>query len=397
MDKTEKKMLWVLAAIQFTHIMDFMIMMPLGDRLMEAFGISPAQFSLIVSAYTLSAGITGFASAFFIDKYDRKKALLLLYIGFTFGTLCCAIAPSYELLLVARTVTGAFGGVAGAMILTIIGDTIPLARRSAAMGFVMAAFSASSVFGVPFGYYLAEISSWHAPFYLLAAMGGVITLGLVKFIPPIRGHLEGKVEKNRRLRVLTNVIGDRNQLRALLFMVLLMLGQFTIIPFIAPYMERNVGFEGTEITLIYLLGGAVTIFTSPRIGKLADKIGAHKTYLIFALINLIPILLITHLPRSPIGYALAITSLFFVTSGGRYIPAQTLMTGVVKAENRGSFMNIISSVQQLGASLSSLIAGLIVVESVGGKALVGYNYVGYIAVFASLLAVYTSRFIVSKN
>ena len=390
-------MLWVLAAIQFTHIMDFMIMMPLGDRLMKAFSITPGQFSLIVASYSLSAGICGFASAFFIDKFDRKTALLFLYTGFTIGTFCCALSPTYEILLIARTITGAFGGVAGAMILTVIGDKIPLNRRSAAMGFVMAAFSASSVFGVPFGYYLAALYDWHAPFFLLSCLGVVIIIAQIKYFPSMRGHMEGKIPKNRRLHVLTNVLEDKNQLMALLFMVLLMLGQFTIIPFIAPYMERNVGFEGTEITLIYLLGGAVTIFTSPRIGKLADKIGHQKTYLIFALLNLIPIFLITNFPRSPIGYALLVTSLFFVTSGGRYIPAQTLMTSVVKPENRGSFMNIISSVQQLGASLSSFIAGIIVVENLNTGELDNYQYVGYIAIVASLLAIYSSRFLVQKS
>ncbi|MGB0166483.1 MAG: MFS transporter [Luteibaculum sp.] len=390
-------MLWVLAAIQFTHIMDFMIMMPLGDRLMEAFSISPAQFSLIVSAYTFSAGISGFLSAFFIDRFDRKSALFFLYCGFTVGTFFCALSPSYEILLLARTLTGAFGGVAGAMILTIIGDTIPLNRRSAAMGFVMAAFSASSVFGVPFGYYLAELSSWHAPFFLLAGFGALISIALYLYIPKLTGHLEGTVPSHRRLKILTNIGKDKNQMTALLFMILLMLGQFTVIPFIAPYMERNVGFEGTEITLIYLLGGAITIFTSPRIGKLADKIGHKKTYFIFALINLIPILIITHFPRSPIGYALIVTSLFFVTSGGRYIPAQTLITSVVKKENRGSFMNISSSVQQLGAGISSLIAGMIVIENPITKELGNYNYVGYIAVVASLFAIYISRFIIPKN
>ncbi len=397
MKQSEKGLLWVLAAIQFTHIMDFMIMMPLGDRLMEAFTITPAQFSLIVSAYTFSAGASGFLSAFFIDKFDRKKALFFLYVGFTVGTFCCAMAPNYEFLVIARIFTGAFGGVAGAMVLTIIGDVIPLERRSSAMGFVMASFSAASVFGVPFGYYLAEQSDWHAPFYLLAVFGVFISIALYRWVPEMRAHLEGAIPAGRRLRVITNITKDPNQLRALLFMILLMLGQFTVIPFIAPYMERNVGFEGTEITLIYLLGGAITIFTSPRIGRLADRIGHRKTYFIFALINLLPIVLITNFPRLPIGYALIVTTLFFVTSGGRYIPAQTLITSVVKRENRGSFMNITSSVQQIGAGISSLIAGVVVVENSVTKELENFAWVGGIAVFASLLAVWASRSIVPKN
>ncbi len=397
MNKSERILLWILASIQFTHIMDFMIMMPLGDTLMEAFSISPAAFSILVASYSFSAGITGFASAFFIDKFDRRSALIFLYAGFTLGTICCALAPTYEFLLLARILTGGFGGVAGAMILTIIGDQIPLSRRSGAMGFVMAAFSASSVLGVPFGYYLAQLYHWHAPFLLLGGLGLIILVAQIRFLPKMTEHLTGEVPKNRRLQILINLWKDRYQQRAMLFMVLLMLGQFTIVPFIAPYMERNVGFEGNEITLIYLLGGGITLFTGPMIGRWADKIGHQKTYVIFALLNLIPIYLITNFPRSPIGYALLVTSLFFVTSSGRYIPAQTLMTSVVKKENRGSFMNIISSVQQMGASLSSFIAGLIVIENPVSKELDRYEYAGYIAIVGSILAILVSRTIRGKH
>ncbi len=220
--------------------MDFMIIMPLGDLLMKVFEITPQQFSLIVSSYTFTAGIFGFVAAFVIDRFDRRKALLFLNVGFVVGTIACALAPTYVVLLFARSLTGAFGGVLGALILSVVADVVPDERRGQGMGIVMAAFSVASVAGVPFGYLLAEKFSWHAPFLLLAGMGTLITLAIFKFIPSLTGHMVKKSDRPSPAKVLTNAISLPNQKLALLFMLALILGQFSIIPFIAPYMIRNV-------------------------------------------------------------------------------------------------------------------------------------------------------------
>lgn len=374
----------VLAAIQFTHIMDFMIIMPLGDQLMKEFSIDPQQFSVIVSSYTFSAGIFGFVGAFSIDRFDRKRALNFLYIGFLIGTFLCALAPSYWLLLITRSITGAFGGILGALILAIIGDAIPAERRGTAMGIVMASFSAASVFGVPFGYWLTTQFSWHAPFFLLSGMGAVIVVGIQFWVSPMNAHRNQEQARPSALQVLEGVFGRKNQQRALLFTFLMILGHFSIIPFIAPYMIRNVGFAEHEVTYIYLLGGALTIFSSPLIGRLSDRIGKYKTFLIFALLALMPIVVITHLPPVPVWVALVCTGFFFVVTGGRMIPGMTMVTSSVRPENRGSFMSINSSVQQLSSGLASFVAGLIVLEGQNGL-LERYNWVGYLAVLASVL------------
>src|SRR5690606_24818583 len=151
MNKKEKIVLLLLATLNFTHIMDFMIMMPLGNYLMPYFNISSQQFSMLVAAYTFSAGIASFSAAFFVDRFDRKNVLLFAYIGFLLGTLCCAFAPSYLFLLTSRIVAGLFGGLISAQVLSIVADLIPYERRASAMGMIMAAFSVASVFGVPFG------------------------------------------------------------------------------------------------------------------------------------------------------------------------------------------------------------------------------------------------------
>jgi predicted MFS family arabinose efflux permease len=390
MTKKEKLLIFVLAAIQFTHIMDFMIMMPLGPQLMRLFNINPTQFGLIVSAYTFSAGVSGFLGAFLIDRFDRKKAVQFMYLGFTVGTIACALAPNYMLLVLARALAGMFGGVMSALILSIVGDTFTYERRASAMGAVMAAFSFASVLGVPFGLYLANTFSWHAPFFFIGGLGVIVFVLITLVIPQMNAHVKKDVKPNSPLQIITNITSNPNQLRALLFMVLLMFGQFSIIPFISPYMVKNVGFTEHQLMYIYLIGGGLTIFTSPLIGKMADKYGKPKVFTIFAILTVIPLFLITNMPQIAIGWALVVTSMFFVTVGGRMIPAMTMITSTVKPQNRGSFMSINSSVQQLSASLASFIAGAIVMENANGK-IDYYNIVGYIAIAAGIIAVYVGR------
>ena len=180
MKKEERIILLLLASVNFTHIMDFMIMMPLGNFLMPHFNISAQQFSFLVAAYTFSAAAASFFAASLVDKFDRKNLLLFAYGGFLLCTLLCAVSVTYEMLLSARIAAGVFGGLIGAQVLSIVADLVPFERRGRAMGMIMAAFSAASVFGVPFGLYLSKFFSWHAPFYFVVAMGAALMPLLVK-------------------------------------------------------------------------------------------------------------------------------------------------------------------------------------------------------------------------
>ena len=382
----EKILLFILACIQFTNIMDFMIMMPLGPQLMRIFNINPQEFSIIVSSYTISAGIFGFLGAFFIDKFDRKNALLYIYIGFTVGTFACAIAPTYHLLLIARILTGMFGGVLGALVLSIIGDAIPLDRRATAMGFVMAAFSFASVIGVPFGLLLATSFSWHMPFFLLSFLGLIVTLLIYMYIPNMKDHLVKKKAGENPFTFLINIANNGNQVRALLLMVCLMISQFSYISLLSPYLVANVGFTEHDLTYIYLIGGAVTIFTSPLVGKLADKFGRTKVFIVFSTLAIIPLLIITNLGTTPIFLVVIITTFNFVFISGRMIPGSTMITATVLPQNRGGFMSINSSVQQLSSGLAAFLAGIMVHKSSSGL-WENYNYVGYMALVASIIAI----------
>ncbi|MDF2157525.1 MFS transporter [Algoriphagus sp. CAU 1675] len=388
--KNERIILWTLAVINFIHIVDFMILMPLGPQLMRIFEISPKEFGLLVSSYTFSAGISSFFGAFILDRFDRKHILIWVYIGFTLGTLGCALSPNYAILLIARVVSGVFGGLTSALILAIIGDVVPNERRGRAMGLVMAAFSFASVMGVPLGLFLASLSDWHTPFYILGVLS-LISLGMIgKFIPSISEHLGKEEHRPHPFKVISRVTGNSNQMRAITLSVMMMFGQFMIIPFLSPYNVANVGFTEMQLTYVYIAGGAFTIFTSPWVGKLADRHGKLQIFTIFMLLNLIPIGVITHLGVTPIPLVLMVTTLFFVTSNGRYVPAAAIITGTARPENRGSFLSFNSAVQQLAAGLASLIAGMIIGENELGQ-LTNFNLVGYLAIFFSILCIPLAR------
>jgi predicted MFS family arabinose efflux permease len=396
MQKNERILLITLAAINFANIMDFMIMMPLGTQLMRLFNITPQQFSLVVSSYTVSAGISGIFSAFIVDRFDRRVFLRFLFAGFLVGTLACGLAPTYELLLAARIFTGLFGGVLGALILSIVGDVIPFERRGQAMGMIMAAFSVASVFGVPFGLFIADQFDWHAPFIFLAICGLSIMYFVWKYVPSLTAHIHNKETRPNPLKILQGITSDKNQRKAITLMMVLMFGHFSIITFMNPYLVGNVGFTESQLAYVYAVGGALTIFSSPIIGKWADKHGKLKIFTIFVCLCVVPVFLITNMPRVELWMALIVTAAFFVFSGGRFIPAQAMVTATVKPETRGSFMSISSSLQQLSAGLASYVAGVIVVKQTDGS-FTHYDWVGYMSIAATLICLYLARRIRSAD
>jgi len=392
--KAERLLLFLLAASMFTHIMDFMIMMPMGPQLIRTLDINPQKFSLLVASYTITAGVSGFIAAFFIDRYDRKKTLLFIYVGFSLGTLACSFASTYEVLLLTRSLAGGFGGILGALILSIVSDVVPLERRAKGIGVVMASFGLASVIGVPFGLFIATTYSWQTPFLMLGILALTINIVIVFAMPQLTSHLSAR--HSSPMEVLQNVFGNPRARLGLAFSAVLMLGHFTIIPFIAPYMVGNVGLTEQQLALIYLTGGACTMVFSPWVGKMADKHGRLKIFTIFGSLVLIPIITITNLMPVPLWMVLVIAGVFFIFSNGRMVPSTTMETAIIKPENRGSYMSIRSSVQQLASGIAAFVAGLIITEgpSIFGanvKALHNYQYVSLIAVAFSLLALFIAR------
>lgn len=379
-------LLLVLGLVQFTNIVDFMIMMPLGPMLMAQFHITPKEFAAVVSAYTISAGTSGFISAFFMDRYDRKQVLQVVFLGFVLGTLACGLAPSYALLLAARILTGLFGGLLGGQVMAIISDAFPIERRGSAMGIAMMAFSVGSVVGVPLGLYLAGHQSWHVPFISLAGLGAVVWGMILAFVPKINAHLDPTITR-KRFEFLTQIFQNREQQKALLLMATMMFGQFVIVPFLASFYIFNLGFTHDNLPYMYICGGLASVVVGPLVGRLADRFGKRKLFMVFSVAMIVPLLIISNLHDVPVWVAIICSTLFFITVSGRGIPAMTIITGTVKPAQRGSFMSINTSVQHAGSGLASMLAGLVIAQSGGPTSpLENFPLVGMLAAGFALLS-----------
>jgi len=380
---SERSLLLLLAAVQFTHIVDFMILMPLGPQLMRDLHIGPGQFSALVAAYTISAGVIGLLAAPFIDRFDRRKLLLFAYAGFIMGTLACALSQNASTLLAARALSGAFGGLSMSMVMSIIGDVVPAHRRAAGIGIVMTAFSVAAAIGVPFGLQLAQRFHWEAPFFALAGIASVTWLIAFMGLPPVRGHLDS----GHAVGAFAALLRDANAGRALLFMAATVLGHFTIIPLLSPYLVANVGLPERDLFLVYFTGGVLTVFTAPRIGRLADRLGRLRVFTGLVAVACVVTLFITHSGRLPVWAVLVSGGAFFVFASGRFVPGQAIMTLAVPASRRGAFMSLSGCARDLTMGLASGLGGWIVSKSPSGE-LVNFHWLGWIAVVAGLVSVW---------
>jgi predicted MFS family arabinose efflux permease len=388
----ERYLLLTLAGIQFSHILDFMIMMPLGPVLIKAFGISTHEFGLLVASYSFSAALSGLLAATFIDRFERKRLVLTVFGLFGMATLACGLAPSYTMLLIARGMAGTFGGVMGAMVQTIIGDVIPFARRARASGVVATAFSLSTVAGVPLSLWLANHFQWRAPFILIAVLSVLFIIVGARILPDLRHHISDK-KRAHPLSAMFEVLREPNHLNALLFSAMLVFSGFTVIPYITIYAVGNVGISLREIPFIYLAGGAATLFTARLIGHWADLRGKIKIYRVVAVAALLPVLVVTNIGAAPLWLWLVCTTAFFVLVSGRMIPAMAIITSAAQPKLRGTFMSLNATVQSLSMGLATTLAGFIITQNDAGH-IFDYGLVGFVAISGNVLAIlFVSRIV----
>jgi predicted MFS family arabinose efflux permease len=384
--RRERWLLFTLAGIQFTHILDFMIMMPLGPQFTALFGISNAQFGLLVSAYTLSAGFSGLMAATYIDRFGRKQLLLAMYSLFGLATLACALAPDYVWLMVARVAAGLFGGVLSALSQTIVADVIPFERRGRAMSVVMTSFSVSTVAGVPLGLFLAAHFNWHAPFVGIAALVGLLALGAWQTLPRLDAHLHHP-DRVSVWRGIGQVLAEPNHLKAFAMSGLMMFAGFTVIPYITIYLQSNAGMQASEVPWIYLCGGVATLLSARYFGRLTDRVGKVRMFQRLALAVTVPLMATTLSQGLPLWGLLAISTLFFTVMSGRMIPGMAMISSAALPRLRGTFMTLNSAVQSASMGLAALVAGLIIGRDAQGQ-LTLYWVAGLLGVVASLLSVW---------
>ncbi len=385
----QKLVVVLLAFLQFTIVLDFMILSPMGPILMPELAINARQFGLVVSAYAFSAGIAGILAAGFADKLDRKRLLLMFYAGFLAGTFLCGIAPNYPFLLGARVVTGLFGGVIGSISFAIVADLFPLQARGRAMGTIQSAFAASQVMGIPIGLFLASHFGWHGPFRMIVAVGVLVGIVLVWKLKPITAHLEAGRGRNP-LRHLFNTATNRRYLVGFAATMLVATGGFMLQPFASNFVVHNLGVSLNHLPMIYMASGIVGMAAGPLLGRLADRIGKFRLLAIASFAGMLVVWWWTGLDGVPLWLAMVGNCTLFATIAGRQVSTMALISGVPALPDRGAYMSVSSSMQQFAGAVSSSISGLLVVQSASGR-IENYHVLGWVVIGAMLLTLVQMR------
>jgi predicted MFS family arabinose efflux permease len=381
----------LLAFVQFTIILDFIIMSPLGAIIMPALNITAAQFGVAVSAYAFSAGISGILAAGFADRFDRKRLLLFFYVGFTLGTALCALAPNYHLLLLGRIVTGIFGGVIGSVVLAIVTDLFALHLRGRVMGFVQTAFAASQVLGIPVGLFLSNHWNWHVAFGAIVGLAVIAIVAVLLVMKPVDGHLKLKQDKTA-FRHLIATVGQPRYTLAFAVTTLLATGGYMLMPFGSAFTVHNLGIDIVHLPTIYLISGLFSIFTGPLVGRASDAFGKFPTFVFGTAMSVVMVLIYTHLGEVSLTTVIVVNVLMFVGIFSRMIPSQALISAIPDASQRGSFSAISASLQQLSGGLGSVLAAAIIAENADGS-LRHFDRLGYIVVATSIAALILMYFV----
>ena len=376
----------MLAFLQFTIVLDFMVLSPLGAILMPALNITPRNFGLVVSVYAIAAAVSGVVAAGFADRYDRKKFLIFFYGGFLVGTVLCGMAPTYSTLLGARIITGLFGGVVGAASLAIVADVFPMSMRGRVMGLIMTAFGASQVLGIPIGIFLATHFGWHAPFLMIAAVGLVVGVVIVTQMQPVDAHLQQTRRRSAAAHLWATATSPRYWVGFLATM-LLATGGFMLMPFASAFTVNNQHIAIERLPILYMITGVCSMIFGPLIGRLSDRVGKYPTFCYASISAILVVLVYTNLSNAPLWEMILISVIMFATITGRMASAGALTSAVPAPQDRGAYMSISSSLQQLAGGVASLIAGMIVYQAPSGR-IERYPWLGGVVSVSTLVAIW---------
>lgn len=383
----QKFVIFLLTITQFTVVLDFMVMSPLGDMMMKTLKITPSQFSTAVSAYAFSAGSSGLLTAGFADRFDRKKLLLFFYIGFAIGTLFCALAPNYELLVLARVITGIFGGVIGSISMAIVADLFIYQQRGKVMSFVQMGFGASQVLGIPIGLFIANRWGWHMPFLWIAILAGIIAFLLFLNLKPITAHL-GLKRENDPFKHLWHIVFQKNHQIAFLSTATLSVGGFMMMPFGSAFAVNNLKVSEVQLPMLFMAAGIGVFVIMPFIGQLSDRMNKFKIFAVATLLAIVLINIYSRFSATPFYIVLITNILMMMALMSRSIPISTLTSAIPAPQDRGAFMSINISLQQMAGGLGAMLAGVIIVQKDNFSPLQNYDLLAIIASCIMLFSIY---------
>jgi len=376
----------LLSLTQFTVVLDFMVMSPLGDMLMKSMELTTNQFGFAVSVYAFSAGISGLLTAGFADRFDRKKLLMFFYIGFIAGTLFCGLANTYPMLIAARLITGLFGGVIGSISLAIVADLFHLQQRGRAMGFIQMGFGASQVLGIPISLYIANHWGWQSPFLMIVGLATIIWSLVMLKLQPVTQHLGLRTEKTA-IKHLWHTLRLRDYRTGFLLTALLSIGGFMMMPWGSAFAVNNLHVSYAQLPLLFMASGIAALIIMPLIGKLSDKIDKVKIFTVAALSMMVIIVIYTNLTPVPFFLIITLNILMMTAIMSRIVPAMALVSALPKMQDRGAFMSINSSLQQIAGGLAAAVGGMIVVQKTKTSPLQHYDTLGYVIVVIIILNV----------
>jgi predicted MFS family arabinose efflux permease len=383
----QKIIIAILALLQFTVILDFVVISPLGDILMKKLDMTTSDFGFAVSAYAFSAGISGLLAAGFADKFDRKKLLIFFYIGFIIGTVFCALSTNYHMLLMARIFTGLFGGVIGSVSLAIVTDLFIIQQRGRVMGFIQMAYASSQILGVPMGLYFANHWGWHSTFIMIAVLGLLILAAILTQLPAITKHLELQSDKNPFLH-LWHTLSNKQYQVGFAAIAFLSIGGFMLQPFGSAFLVNNIHISQEELPMVFFFTGLSVLFIMPLIGKLSDKISKFKLFAAGSVLSIIMILIYTNLSPIPLWQVVALNMILFMGIMSRMIPATTLNTAIPDMKDRGAYMSITSSLQQIAGGIGAVSAGFIVHQQTKTSPLEHYDMLGYVVAIVTSFSIF---------
>lgn len=377
----------LLALTQFTVVLDFMVMSPLGDMLMKSMNLSTTQFGFAVSGYAFSAGISGLLTAGFADKFDRKKLLLFFYIGFIIGTLLCGLVSTYPMLLAARIVTGLFGGVIGSISMAIVADLFSIEQRGRVMGFMQMGFGASMVLGIPISLYLANEWGWQVPFLMIVVLAAIVWLLILAKLKPITEHLLIKNNRNA-ISHLFHTLSQRNYRIGFLATAFLSLGGFMMMPWGSAFAINNLKVTPQQLPMMFMASGVSSLVIMPIIGKLSDQMDKFKIFTIASVWLIIMVIIYTNLNIVPFWLVLILNVFFMIGIMSRMVPAMALTSALPQMQDRGAFMSVNSSLQQIAGGIAAALGGMIVVQKDKFSPLQHYDTLGYVIVALSVICIF---------
>lgn len=382
----QRQVILLLALTQFTVILDFMVMSPLGDILMKSLDLKPSAFGIAVSAYAFSAGISGFLTAGIADRFDRKKLLLCFYTGFIVGTIGCGLAHSFIVLVAARIITGLFGGVIGAISMAIVTDLFGMEQRGRVMSFLQMGFGASQVLGIPIGLYLANIMGWEAPFLMVAGLALFVAIAIMAKMQPISGHLVLQ-RNNSAWKHLWLTITKGKYLVGFVTTASLSIGGFMMMPFASAFAINNLKITQNQLPIMFMISGFLSLAVMPIIGRLSDKIDKFKIFIVASCWTMAISVFYTNLSATPFWLVVIFNIMMVVGMLMRMTPSQALISALPEMSDRGAFMSVNSSLQQIAGGIAATISGTIIIQPAKSSPLEHYNIVGYVVAVISALSI----------